>query len=265
MKETYYLKHDYNSRNDEKILKLRSKLGAEGFGIYWMLLEKLAESSEGRLLISDIECIAYELRLECERITDVIRTYGLFKMDEEYFWSGRLVSDLAERNCKSEKAKLSAKIRWNKKATYNKSYSTATRANKNANAMQGEERRREERKGEDRIGEEKENFSTPSQQAKDFFLSVLEKNSTHSEMVEKISKSRNLTFEQVSAEFDKFTSYWTELTADGKKQRWEVEKFFETQRRLSTWFQNVNKFSSSPIKNFRDKSQSILIIPSSKK
>jgi hypothetical protein len=109
------------------------------------------------------------------------------------------------------------------------------------------------------------NWPTPSQQAKEFFLSVQEKNSSYNEMVEKISKSRNLTFEQVSAEFDKFANYWTELAADGKKQRWEKEKFFETQRRLSTWFRNVNKFGASPTKNFRDKSQSILIIPSSKK
>lgn len=92
--------------------------------------------------------------------------------------------------------------------------------------------------------EERKN-STPSQLAKDFFLSVLEKNSSYQEMVQKISQSRNLTVEQVSAEFDKFASYWTELTRDGKRQRWELEKVFETQRRLSTWFQNVNKFSGA--------------------
>jgi hypothetical protein len=41
----------------------------------------------------------------------------------------------------------------------------------------------------------------------------------------------------------KFISYWTELNPTGKKQKWEMQKTFEVQRRLATWFRNVNQFS----------------------
>mgnify|MGYP001572489914 CR=1 FL=1 len=36
-KDTYYFSHDYNARNDEKILELRVKYGAEGYGLFCTL------------------------------------------------------------------------------------------------------------------------------------------------------------------------------------------------------------------------------------
>lgn len=143
MKEVFYLKHDYNSRNDEKILKLRRKYpDGSGYSIYWMLLEKLGESSEGRLRLNDIENIAYDLHFPCERIADVLNQYMLFENDEVFFWSNRLLSDLAERNEKSKQGKLAAKIRWDKERK-----KMQTHCISNATAMQGEERRGE--KGEE--------------------------------------------------------------------------------------------------------------------
>jgi hypothetical protein len=137
MKETFYLRHDYNSRNDEKILKLRREYpDGSGYAIYWMLLEKLAESSEGRLKLSDIENIAFDLRFSCERIADVINQYMLFENDNTFFWSNRLLSDLAERDEKSKQGKLAAKIRWDKERK-----KMQTHCNGNADAMQGKERK----------------------------------------------------------------------------------------------------------------------------
>ena len=43
-KETFYFSHDYNARNDTKILYMRQELGMEGYGIYWYLIEALADS-----------------------------------------------------------------------------------------------------------------------------------------------------------------------------------------------------------------------------
>lgn len=40
-------------------------------------------------------------------------------------------------------------------------------------------------------------------------------------------------------EMIKFKNYWTELSKNGKKQRWEMEKVFEVKRRLGTWFRNI--------------------------
>jgi len=117
MKESFYLRHDYNSRNDEKILKLRRKYpNGAGYGIYWMIIEKLAESSEGRIKFKDIDDVAFELHLDSEWITDVIRGYNLFNFDDTYFWSNRLLCDLRTRGEKSKKAILANKVRWGKQA-----------------------------------------------------------------------------------------------------------------------------------------------------
>ena len=147
MKETFYLQHDYNSRNDEKVLRLRQKYpNANGYGIYWMLLEKLAESSEGRLQINDIEVIAFELHLDSEWIADVIHNYGLFTIENDFWWSDRLLEDLEKRADKSNKAILANKIRWEKERQ--KAVIVRTDSKRTPSGIQGEERRGEEKKGE---------------------------------------------------------------------------------------------------------------------
>lgn len=41
------------------------------------------------------------------------------------------------------------------------------------------------------------------------------------------------------SELRKFCSYWSELNKTGKKMRWELQKTFEVNRRLATWFGNL--------------------------
>lgn len=45
MKSAFYFDHDYNARNDLKILELRSEFGWEGYGLFWALIETLCEQS----------------------------------------------------------------------------------------------------------------------------------------------------------------------------------------------------------------------------
>jgi len=49
MKDAFYFQHDYNARNDEKVLELRSNYGVEGYGLFWMLLESMAETDDGKI------------------------------------------------------------------------------------------------------------------------------------------------------------------------------------------------------------------------
>lgn len=46
-------------------------------------------------------------------------------------------------------------------------------------------------------------------------------------------------------EFNKFISYWTETNSTGKKQRWEMEKVFDINRRLGLWLSKVNQFNNN--------------------
>lgn len=145
MKETFYFPHDYNAFNDEKIVRLRRKYGLEGYGIYWALCERLVNSSEGRLLLSDLEDIAFDMRVECERIADAVHSFELFKTDGTYFWSNRLLEFFKKKEEKSAKAKSAAKIRWADEPV-NNADAMQTHSDSNADAIQRKERKGKERK-----------------------------------------------------------------------------------------------------------------------
>jgi hypothetical protein len=47
----------------------------------------------------------------------------------------------------------------------------------------------------------------------------------------------------IKREVLKFIAYWTEPTASGKKQRWEIQKTFDYRRRLATWLIKANEWA----------------------
>jgi uncharacterized protein YdaU (DUF1376 family) len=139
MKETFYFSHDYGARNDERIVKLIQKYGLSAYGIYWILIEKLYE--EGGFLTKDYDCIAFELRTESERIKEVIDS-DLFKSSNDKFYSESCLARLRARKGKSEKARQSAFLRWNKPKESN---ANAMRTQCGGNAIK--ESKVKERKG----------------------------------------------------------------------------------------------------------------------
>lgn len=111
MKETYYFSHDYGARNDEKIVKLLSKEGWEGYGIYWAIIEKLYEADGW--IVKDYDAIAFDMRTDSERIKRIIEGYNLF-VGKEKIYSNSVLARLRKRKGKSEQARQSANLRWNK-------------------------------------------------------------------------------------------------------------------------------------------------------
>jgi hypothetical protein len=113
MKDTsYYFSHDYNARNDRKLMKLRFKMKMQGIGIYWCLVEMLYEEG-GKISFSDIPTISEELRIKEGLIDQVLTSFDLFENDGNFFWSNSVKRRLDKRLEKSEKAKESASHRWN--------------------------------------------------------------------------------------------------------------------------------------------------------
>ena len=108
-KDCYYFTHDYNSRNDPKMICLIMKVGIVGVGIYWCIVEMLYEQN-GYLLHSECERIAFELRTDIDLVRLVI-SCDLFDKDDEKFWSKSILKRLALRKEKSEKARQSALYR----------------------------------------------------------------------------------------------------------------------------------------------------------
>jgi len=85
--------------------------------------------------------------------------------------------------------------------------------------------------------------ATPYQIAKEFF----EDKSELQEKVIEWLKNKGVEENVAKQEIKKFISYWTELNSSGKKQRWQLEKTFEVNRRLTTWLNKTKEFNK--IKN----------------
>lgn len=160
MKDTFYFSHDNNARRDDKMKKLRRAYpDGSGYGIYWMLIEELHESSELRIALSEIENLAYDLHLDEEKMRSIINDFGLFSVDDQFFWSNRLLTDMEKREfknrSKSNKAKIAARIRWIKEKTstdkQNDVQPMRMQCERNADAVPNYAK---ERKGEERKEEE---------------------------------------------------------------------------------------------------------------
>ena len=111
MRKTYF-NHDSNARNDIRVIKLRSKLGYEGYGIFWGILELLF-SEENKLCIEDYDSIAFGLQCDVTILKQVVEDFDLFFIENNCFYSKRLYKHIEDINTKSKKAKDSVKKRWN--------------------------------------------------------------------------------------------------------------------------------------------------------
>lgn len=121
-KDTYYFSHDYNARNDFKCLFLRQQLGIEGYGIYWFLIESLAESG-GILPLKIIPVLAMQMQIQDIKVSAVINKFDLFEVTDNEFFSLRLNRHLQKRETlsiiNSGKGKKSAEKRKLKEIAIN--------------------------------------------------------------------------------------------------------------------------------------------------
>lgn len=87
-KTTNYFTHDSNARNDERIVRLRMKHGAEGYGVFFMLLERMREETD-YMSVKDYNMIAFDLRVDAAIVKSVVEDFGLFVFTEDgkYFYS----------------------------------------------------------------------------------------------------------------------------------------------------------------------------------
>jgi len=114
-KDTYYFSHDYNARNDEKILELRVKYGAEGYGLFWMLVETMAENENGGAKASLIGGLSLGYGVAKEKLLEFIDyciDIELFYKEEGFIFSRRMKKHKDFRLKLSEKGKEGAEKRW---------------------------------------------------------------------------------------------------------------------------------------------------------
>ena len=91
----------------------------------------------------------------------------------------------------------------------------------------------------------KKREQTPASEMRAFIHSVETQNQKFQDLTSALSEKARLPEQMVARELKKFVNYWCELTKSGRKQRWELEKTFEVNRRLATWFSRINSFKQS--------------------
>ena len=106
-KEAYYFSHDSNARNDEKILAVRMRLGVEGYGIYFMILERLRDESDN-MSIKDYNILAFDFRVSADKVKAVIEDFELFEFteDNKFFYSKRMMNNMKMKNQKKQDYQL---------------------------------------------------------------------------------------------------------------------------------------------------------------
>lgn len=119
IKFTNYFSHDSNARNDEKLVRLRMKQGAAGYGVYFMILERLREEAD-YMSAKDYNMIAFDLRVDAAIVKSVVEDFGLFTFtdDGKCFYSESFtrrmdIKDTLRRQ-RSEGGKIGMKNRWKK-------------------------------------------------------------------------------------------------------------------------------------------------------
>ena len=141
-----YFSHDSNARNDEKIIRLRMMHGVAGYGVYFMLLERMREE-ENYMIALDYAMIAFDFRVDEKLIKSVVEDFGLFNFteDKKYFYSDSfknrmLHKDEIRRNY-TEAGKKGAIKRWK-----NDSKAIATPCENDSNKSKVKERKEKKRK-----------------------------------------------------------------------------------------------------------------------
>jgi uncharacterized protein YdaU (DUF1376 family) len=121
--ETFYFSHDYNPISDTKLQALVGEYGAEGYGIFWRVVEKLHAEEEHKLPLKQYlyAGIGKQLYTSTDTVKSVIdaciEDFELFFSDGETFWSQRVLRNIKKREetvaSKSKAGKASALARKN--------------------------------------------------------------------------------------------------------------------------------------------------------
>jgi uncharacterized protein YdaU (DUF1376 family) len=119
-----YFQHDVVASRDEKILLMRSRYGARGYGLFWLIIEHLFISGGQATL--DYKLISMAIGEDRRTVTsflnDCIDVFKLFASDGQTFWSERLNRDLDQIVSKSIARSNAAKKRHNKNKNNSSSY-----------------------------------------------------------------------------------------------------------------------------------------------
>ena len=220
-KDAYYFSHDSNARSDEKILELRDVYGWAGYGMFWAIIEMLRDSPDYTLSNSIAmlkQCLNIDKTLAQEFYNHCIKLELLIE-NEGRFYSESLMKRMEEIDEKRRKRADAGRKGGNAKAMLKQNPSNAlAKASK------------ESKVNESKIKEKKECNNSKE-------LLETNKLSFHNSLIPFVQEFSKDT---VRAFYD----YWSEVNKNNK-MKWELQKTWETNLRLSTWKRNENNFNKN--------------------
>lgn len=165
-KDTFWFYHDADAADDDKTMLLIEQLGLEGYGIYWVLIEKLRSRENYKMPFSIVPSLARRYMTTPEKMKTVITQYGLFDYDDDgFFFSQSLINRMQRWDEIKEKRSIAGKkgneVRWSNKRIANESQTNSKRIANESQTIASESQvnrklSREEKRREDNILNKKE-------------------------------------------------------------------------------------------------------------
>lgn len=108
MKNSFYFDHDYNARNDLKILQLRAETGTAGYGLFWMVVEVMAEQGGyiKREALAGLSIGLSQDLASLKQFIDYCISIELFEEEKNGVYSKRIIKHINFREALSNAGRL---------------------------------------------------------------------------------------------------------------------------------------------------------------
>jgi hypothetical protein len=215
MKEAYYFPHDSNARNDEKILELRDLLGWEGYGMYWAVIEMMRDSNDYTLSKSKVmlkQCLNIDEN-KVNNFLDKCFEMKLFIENNGRFYSESLMQRMSDIDEKRRKRAEAGRLGG-----------LSTQSNAKAILKHHFKRGKASKVKESKVNNSNINYENT--------LIVAQEN---------LKKELQLFLEKYGKDMlNDFFRYWSEANQGKTKCRYQLQKTWETSKRLITWYNRSN-------------------------
>ncbi len=120
-KDPYYFTHDANASHDPKIQAMMKKYGVSGYGMFWIIIERLRNESGYKLSDRPYNWDALAMQMQCtsehvkEFVKDCCEQFDLLVMDDGFFYSGSLLKRMIHLDSIREKRVRAAQSMHDKK------------------------------------------------------------------------------------------------------------------------------------------------------
>lgn len=116
-KDPYYFTHDANASFDPKIQAMMQRYGVAGYGMYWIIIERLRNESSYKLRDKQYnwDALAMQMNKDADEIRSFVKyccEIDLFCFEDDFFYSQALLTRMVHLDDIRAKRKRAAQTRW---------------------------------------------------------------------------------------------------------------------------------------------------------